>query len=334
MFYGLETLLPAGRPFDLLERQYKKMIKHILSLPMNTADPAIYIISGLMPAEAEIHKTAINLFGSICRSGNESTEWQIAARKLSIKNRKSNSWFIEIRKLFIQYRIDDPYSYLSSLLSKTEWKTLIKKNINSYWISQITEKSTLYKSLKLLNGKFQFGRCHSVATTITANIRDIVRLPIRLKIATGTYILQQNRAAYKNSNFVATCLLPVCTRSDVMIGKTHNIWYSGGAEPYAVNRSCVKAKLACGTYTLQKDRSKFSKYSASPTCQLCKSEPEDRLHFLVKCKALEEIRTPFINKLRCYLIDIIRPNLLQELLDNCGNLLQLIIDCSRFHFCH
>ena len=89
-----------------------------------------------------------------------------------------------------------------------------------------------------------------------------------------------------------------------MIGKTHNIWYSGGAEPYAVNRSCVKAKLACRTYTLQKDRSKFSKHSASPTCQLCKSEPEDRLHFLVKCKALEEIRTPFINILRCYLIDI------------------------------
>ena len=119
---------------------------------------------------------------------------------------------------------------------------------------------------------------------------------------------------------------------DVMIGKTYNIWCSGGAEPYAVNRSCVKAKLACGTYTLQKDRSKFSNHSASPTCQLCKSEPEDRLHFLVKCKALEEIRTPFINKLRCYLIDIIRPKLLQERFDNSGNLLQLIIDCSRFHF--
>ena len=44
MFYGLETLLPADRPFDLLERQYKKMIKQILSLPMNTADLAIYII--------------------------------------------------------------------------------------------------------------------------------------------------------------------------------------------------------------------------------------------------------------------------------------------------
>jgi hypothetical protein len=50
---------------------------------------------------------------------------------------------------------------------------------------------------------------------------------------------------------------------DVMIGNTHNIWCSGGVEPYAVNRSCVKAKLACGTYTLQKDRSKFSNHSAT-----------------------------------------------------------------------
>jgi hypothetical protein len=39
-----------------------------------------------------------------------------------------------------------------------------------------------------------------------------------------------------------------------------------------------------------------------------------------------EIRTPFINKLRSYLIDIICPNLIQELLDNSDNLLQLIID--------
>ena len=102
--------------------------------------------------------------------------------------------------------------------------------------------------------------------------------------------------------------------------------------PCAVNRSCVKAKLACGTYTLLKDRAKFSQYSASPTCQLCKNKHEDRLHFLVKCKALEEIRTPFINQLRCYLIDIIHPKLMQELFDDSGNLLQLIIDCSRYHF--
>jgi hypothetical protein len=52
MFYGLETLLASGKSFETLEKQYKKMIKQVLSLPINTADPAIYIISGLLPAEA------------------------------------------------------------------------------------------------------------------------------------------------------------------------------------------------------------------------------------------------------------------------------------------
>jgi hypothetical protein len=57
------------------------MIKQILSLPINTAEPAIYIISGLLPAEAEVHKRAITLFGCICRSGKTSTEWKIFYRE-------------------------------------------------------------------------------------------------------------------------------------------------------------------------------------------------------------------------------------------------------------
>ena len=34
MFYGLETVLPSGKSFDILEKQYKKVIKQVLSLPM------------------------------------------------------------------------------------------------------------------------------------------------------------------------------------------------------------------------------------------------------------------------------------------------------------
>ena len=97
MFYGLETLLPSGKSFETLEKQYKNMIKQVLSLPINTADPAIYIISGLLPAEAEVHKRAIILFGCICRSGKTSTEWKIAERQLSIRERpfnlKGGLWF-------------------------------------------------------------------------------------------------------------------------------------------------------------------------------------------------------------------------------------------------
>jgi hypothetical protein len=69
----------------------------------------------LLPAEVEAHKRAIILFGCICRSGKTSTEWKIAERQLSIKNSKSKSWFIDIKRLFIKYGIGDPYEFLDTM---------------------------------------------------------------------------------------------------------------------------------------------------------------------------------------------------------------------------
>ena len=61
MLYVLETLRPNGKNLDLINKQYKKMLKQILSLTTNVADyPVVYmvyIISGQLPAEAEIHKS-------------------------------------------------------------------------------------------------------------------------------------------------------------------------------------------------------------------------------------------------------------------------------------
>jgi len=68
LYYGLEILLPTGKTLDQINIKYKKILKQILSLYTNVADPAIDILSGLLPIEAEIHIKAITLFGNITRS--------------------------------------------------------------------------------------------------------------------------------------------------------------------------------------------------------------------------------------------------------------------------
>ena len=64
LVYGLEVILPTGKALDTLEIQYKKLLKQILSLPCTTADPAVYLLSGLLPAEALIHKRMLTLYTS------------------------------------------------------------------------------------------------------------------------------------------------------------------------------------------------------------------------------------------------------------------------------
>ena len=89
--YGLEVILPEQKLMDILERTNKKFLKHIPSLPITTADPAVYVLTGSIPTEGVIHKRALSLFGNVCRLGESSTERQLATRKLTIKSFSSHS---------------------------------------------------------------------------------------------------------------------------------------------------------------------------------------------------------------------------------------------------
>jgi len=108
------------------------------------------------------------------------------------------------------------------------------------------------------------------------------------------------------------------------MGKPHNIWKSCGSELYAVKRAGIKSKIACGTYTLQIDRSKFSAWKTSPLCLLCLKEPEDLCHFLLKCKALEDTRYKFIQIIRNVLEESMHSQVVYELTHSEDKLLQLI----------
>ena len=41
--YGLEVLLPTDKALDILNQNHKKLLKQIILLVVNVADPAIYI---------------------------------------------------------------------------------------------------------------------------------------------------------------------------------------------------------------------------------------------------------------------------------------------------
>ena len=81
---------------------------------------------------------------------------------------------------------------LSSSYMKYSWKKIVRNSVDAYWVSRITGEAERHKSLQLLNIQaFTWGY------TIHA----------RLMVATGTYVLQTNRAAYNQNNCDARCSL-------------------------------------------------------------------------------------------------------------------------------
>ena len=58
LIYGMEVVLPKRKNIDMLDKFYKKFP----SLPVNTADPAVYLLSGTIPVEATKPKRALIFF--------------------------------------------------------------------------------------------------------------------------------------------------------------------------------------------------------------------------------------------------------------------------------
>ena len=117
-----------------LERTYRKFIKHILSLQVTMADPAVYILSGAKPIEGVIHKRALVMFGSLCKRGVDSSEKRLARRQLAVKSFESSSWFVAVRKLFIKYDLPDCWDVVDEPQSKTKWMSEVYKQVNDYWV--------------------------------------------------------------------------------------------------------------------------------------------------------------------------------------------------------
>jgi hypothetical protein len=63
---------------------------------------------------------------------------------------------------------------------------------------KINNSVSNYKSLEFLTEGINIGKVHHMLTTTSAIARDICCLPSRIKIATGTYILQSKRAAFNS----------------------------------------------------------------------------------------------------------------------------------------
>jgi hypothetical protein len=98
--------------------------------------------------------------------------------------------------------------------------------------------------------------------------------------------------------------------------------------PREVTEAIVKARVLTGTYTLQANRHKFNQFEVDPTCLLCSSAPEDRLHFLLHCPSLDSIRTRIILNINKLLLPEAQGNTSTIGVNDC-NKIQAIIDSGH-----
>jgi hypothetical protein len=128
----------------------KRMIKQLLSLPTRCPDPAVYILTGILPIEAQIHLKALVFYNNVCHQDESSIEKKLTVRQLTVKADSSNSCFICINNILRKYDMKEASTYLESPMSKSKWSSLVKSKVREYWSRHIHTMSQMYSSLQFL----------------------------------------------------------------------------------------------------------------------------------------------------------------------------------------
>jgi len=81
------------------------------------------------------------------------------------------------------------------------------------------------------------------------------------------------------------------------LNNPHQLWSSINTNPRQVKEAMVKVRMLTGTYTLQANRAKFNQHTVQGTCPLCKTEVENREHFLLHCPPLHPVRQKYLPRI-------------------------------------
>ena len=207
LLYGLEAMILKPKHYQMLEMYHRTTLRQLLSLPERTAIAASYLLMGILPIEGLLDIKQLTLFGTIANKP-DSILHQIALRQLATKTLTSNSWFINIMKRCHKYGLPSPHHMIVDPMPRNRWKKLVKSTVLGYWSTKLQLQAKEKSTLKFLAIENMSTSSPSLAVNgIHPNTRDVQRGRTKLRLLTGTYLLQSNRAKFNNSVPDPTCQL-------------------------------------------------------------------------------------------------------------------------------
>ena len=150
MLHSLEALILKNGELELLEIQFRKMLRCLQHLPESTALPAVYLLLGCLPIQAQYEQRKLGFFNR-CLLRENSVEQEVMKRQLSMKDLDSHSWTVDLRLLLHKYELPGAFSLTMATPGKELWKRMVKDKVTEHWESKLREQMRNRKTLEYMN---------------------------------------------------------------------------------------------------------------------------------------------------------------------------------------
>jgi hypothetical protein len=198
LLYSLETLILAMKDISELESFQRVQLRLMQHLPKSTATPALYLLLGIPPIEAQLDITTLVYFVDIMRR-SDSVERAVIERQLVMKSPDSNSWPWYVYNKLKKYNLPSAFSLLKSQPSKPKWRRMVKAAVLTYWENRLKHDATKMSSMGYVNLAIcNLSSAHPVWRLGAASSLTVIKATTKAKLLLQRYPLFTNRTAGVN----------------------------------------------------------------------------------------------------------------------------------------
>ena len=184
---GLASLVLSNSEVNHLDQHYLTTLRNLLKLHTGTPHSFIYFMAGSLPGRAFLHLRQIGLFIMISHLPSNPLFLR-AKHVLSCHQSSSKSWFSQIRKIFLQYRLPHPLSILENPPSKSSLKKLARSLVIDYWENKLRQDLSLLPSLVYFRAEFcSLNFPHPITWTAASNPHEVTKAVVQAKMLSGRY---------------------------------------------------------------------------------------------------------------------------------------------------
>ena len=184
---GLASLVLTASEISSLDQQFKRMVQTLLKLSTRSPAPLVHFISGTLPGTAILHLRQLSLFGMICRLPGDPLHHHAWQALLTLPP-SANSWFTQVRDIFLQYRLPHPLLLLENPPTKESFKKLTKAKVLDYWEDRLRREASFLPSLEYLHPQFlSLKTPHMLLTSAGNKPYEVAKARIQLLFLSNQY---------------------------------------------------------------------------------------------------------------------------------------------------
>ena len=273
---GLAPLVLSDQEIVMIEQHHKETLRCLLRLYPKTPRGVVYFLSGSLPGSALLHLRQLSLFGMISRlSGNILNRH--ARRIFASALLSPKSWFHQIRRWCLQYKLPHPLDLLENPPSKDAFKNLVKKKVVDYWETLLRVEVDQLSSLSFFKpGYMSLTSCHPIFASAGSSPSKVAMATVQATMISGRYRTEALCSHWTNRS--GKCLL-----SEECMDQLEDI-------PHIITQCCAlnPSRERLMDYT-RKYSARLSPPLASLLLNLCSKTDKTLCNFLLDCSTLPEV---------------------------------------------